>query len=426
MSQEQRRSRPDTPVILGDMVSAMLKKMEEIINIQDLLSKTQEETLRKQEELSNRKLELELRERRLALKEEEIRRSLGDNMPGFRGFERSDLSVDSFVPLPFTPGSPRAVSPRPISPAPAPRRRTLTPDFDSEGELRREIEDLWREIRNMKRIASFAPPSYLSNSSLELQEYIEHVPNFDGYNISVTQFSRACRRALDSLPAGYSLEVEASLTRLLLLKLSGHAYLVTESLKIDRVEHLIERLKDAFLPSRGPNYFRGQLFTEYMRPGERALDYFVRVRELTQLVLDETAKESGRLERGMEITIEREGLDAFIKGLPRDYKKALRFERYNNFNEVLICLFKIDKQIKEEDGKLGTSIIRSRVANVRPINNSINCNYCKRDGHLESNCWQKKGFPFPSKSEQRSPSKPGSPTKFRSPSKKKTPLATVN
>ncbi|KAI4485712.1 hypothetical protein M0802_012573 [Mischocyttarus mexicanus] len=64
MSQEQRRIRPDTPVIeeamiehtsrLSDMDSAMRKKMEEIMNIQDLLtiSKTQEETLKKQEELT--------------------------------------------------------------------------------------------------------------------------------------------------------------------------------------------------------------------------------------------------------------------------------------------------------------------------------------------------------------------------------------
>ncbi|KAI4476433.1 hypothetical protein M0804_013603 [Polistes exclamans] len=75
--------------------------------------------------------------------------------------------------------------------------------------------------------------------------------------------------------------METSLARLLIYKLSGHAYLVIEGLKISRVEHLIERLEDAFLPSRGSNYYRGQLATEFMRPSEHMLDYFGRVKEIT-------------------------------------------------------------------------------------------------------------------------------------------------
>ncbi|KAI4473415.1 hypothetical protein M0804_015366 [Polistes exclamans] len=103
----------------------------------------------------------------------------------------------------------------------------------------------------MKRIAPFAPFPGFSQSSSKLRELIEHVPKFDGQNISVTQFIWASRHKLKSLPAGFSTEMETSLARLLLSQLSDHAYLVIEGLKISRVEHLIERLKDAFLPSRG-------------------------------------------------------------------------------------------------------------------------------------------------------------------------------
>ncbi|KAI4476432.1 hypothetical protein M0804_013602 [Polistes exclamans] len=67
--------------------------------------KTQEETLKKQEELSKRELQLEYRERRLALKEDQIKKSLGDDISGFRGLKRSDPPVDSSVPLHFTPSS---------------------------------------------------------------------------------------------------------------------------------------------------------------------------------------------------------------------------------------------------------------------------------------------------------------------------------
>ncbi|KAI4474699.1 hypothetical protein M0804_014714, partial [Polistes exclamans] len=48
-------------------------------------------------------------------------------------------------------------------------------------------------------------------------------------------------------------------------------------------------------------------------------------------------------------------------------------------------------QIKEEDSKMGISIAENRVANIKPINKSINCSYCKKDGHLKDSCWQKKG-----------------------------------
>ncbi|KAI4476489.1 hypothetical protein M0804_013560 [Polistes exclamans] len=92
MSQEQRRNRPDTPINeeaiveqtprLSDIESVMRRRMEEM-NIQDILSKTQEETLKKKEEFSKLELELEYRKQRLALKKEEIRKSL-DDMSGFQ------------------------------------------------------------------------------------------------------------------------------------------------------------------------------------------------------------------------------------------------------------------------------------------------------------------------------------------------------
>ncbi|KAI4473513.1 hypothetical protein M0804_015308 [Polistes exclamans] len=409
MSQEQQRIRPDTPIsseavieqesMFGDMNSVLRKKMEEIYDIRDMLTKAQEENFKKQEELNRRELEMEKRERRLALQEEEMRKSLGTDFSGFRGFERTNPPVDSPVPLPITP-SPS----RPISLNTAPRRRTITPLSEEDSELKREIEDLRREIREMRTIAPFAPLPHLSQSSFKLRELIEQVPNFDGHNVPVTQFTRACRRALESLPANSSAEMETSLTRLLLSKLSGHAYLVIEGLRINKVECLIERLKDAFLPSRGSNYYRGQLATEFMRPGEHMLDYFSRIKELTQSILDETTESSVHVERRVELAIEREGLDALIRGLPRDYKTALKFEYFSNFDEILICLLKIDKQIKEEDSKMGilrtegqvkddkkgnvSPTFRNREANIRQIKESIVCEYCHKLGHKGDDCFR--------------------------------------
>ncbi|KAI4473414.1 hypothetical protein M0804_015365 [Polistes exclamans] len=68
---------------------------------------------------------------------------------------------------------------------------------------------------------------------------------------------------------------------------------------------------------------------------------------------------------------------------------------------------------------MSVSMVEDRVLNVKPIKKSINCGYCKKDGHSEDNCWQKKGFPFSSKPKLKPPSPHESPTKPKSPPKKK-------
>ncbi|KAI4476347.1 hypothetical protein M0804_013662 [Polistes exclamans] len=156
---------------------------------------------------------------------------------------------------------------------------------------------------------------------------------------------------------------------------------------------------------------------EFMRPGEHMLDYFSRIKELTQSTLDESTKSLVQVERRVELAIEREGLDALIRNLPRDYKTALKFEYYSNFDEILICLLKIDKQIKEEDSKMG--ILRTDgkvrddkkrnvsftfgnpVANIRQIKENVACEHCHKTGHKWDDCFretvcnycQKQGYP---------------------------------
>ncbi|KAI4476880.1 hypothetical protein M0804_013207 [Polistes exclamans] len=232
-----------------------------------------------------------------------------------------------------------------------------------------------------------------------------HKFKFDETNILDKEDNWACRRAFESLPVNFLTKVETSLTRLLLSKLSGNAYLVTERHRISKVGHLIERLKDAFPPSRRSNYYRGQLATELMRLGEHMLDYFSRVKELTQSVLDETTKNSVHVERRVELSVKKEGLDALVRGLPRDYKTALKFEYYSNFDEILFCLLQTNKQIWEEDSKMGilrtdrqikdgkkrnaSPTFGNSVANIRQIKENIVRENCHKPGHKESYCFGK-------------------------------------
>lgn len=159
-----------------------------------------------------------------------------------------------------------------------------------------------------------------------LNFHVETVPKFDGRDISVSQFATACKRAFDCLLAGYTVETETSLTRLLLFsKFNEHAYAVLENLKITKVERLIDDT------------------------------------DLIQSIIDEESKLIGRLERSVERKIEEEGLDVFVRGLPSDYRTALRFELYTDFNSALICLLRIDKQIKDDAKRTTSPTFRSRV-----------------------------------------------------------------
>ncbi|KAI4484444.1 hypothetical protein M0802_013042 [Mischocyttarus mexicanus] len=352
MTSEQKRVRPDTPLSLEDLASIekrfnekemiLNKKMDEIAQWQERLFRMQNEATKQQEELETLRREVELKERRI----EELRKSFGLDFSGFRGFQRAPTPADQFVTFSQTPN----IS-RPSSPQPSPRPHLNSTRIDVNTDLRAENQYLRRELESLRRTTQHTSPLPVPrtlHASIKLREIAEIVPKFDGSNISISQFARACRRALDSLPLDFTDETETSLTRLLITKLSGHAYLVVEGFKITKVETLIEKLKDAFAPSHSSNFYRGQLANEFKKSGEHVLDYFSRGREITQSIIDEESKIEGCLERRVERKIEEEGLDAFIRGLPKDYRTAMRFEGCTSFNTALMSLVTIDKQLKED------------------------------------------------------------------------------
>ncbi|KAI4479257.1 hypothetical protein M0802_014424 [Mischocyttarus mexicanus] len=132
--------------------SCYRKKVEEVIAIQEQLSKIQVESCRKQEELDKReeklkkqKREIEQDKRRIELKEQEIRRSVGADFGGFHGFERVQTPVGSHVTLSRTPDYSRPGSPQ------------AAPTLDSNEVLRAEIDQLKQTIDTMRRTAPFAP-----------------------------------------------------------------------------------------------------------------------------------------------------------------------------------------------------------------------------------------------------------------------------
>lgn len=109
--------------------------------------------------------------------------------------------------------------------------------------LRAEIDLLRREFRRGRTPAADSWRN-MSTSHIKLKEIVDTRPLFNGHNISVLQFTRACKRALEMLPAPLSPDSEANLVRLIKMKLQGHAYLVVKDETIVTVEKLERPFKN--------------------------------------------------------------------------------------------------------------------------------------------------------------------------------------
>lgn len=119
-------------------------------------------------------------------------------------------------------------------------------------------------------VSTFSPPTLdfgnQSYANVSLREALEIVPKFDGHNIPVLQFARACKRAKELTPFAN----EAHLVRLLRSKLTGHAYLAVEDEEHTSIDKLVDSLKRTFGPSRNSNYYRGQLSINFKKPTEHS------------------------------------------------------------------------------------------------------------------------------------------------------------
>lgn len=185
----------------------------------------------------------------------------------------------------------------------------------------------------------YSPPDYGHEYGLpriSFKEALESVPYFDGANISLTQFTRACRRARDIIPPSG----ERSLTRLLQNKLRGRAHLAVLDEPCDSVAQLIDILIGAFGVHKTIDQYRGELSTTFKKSNEHMIEYIGRIKEMRGQIIDAEQRRRGAL--SPEITREIDALTArsFCDGLPFEYSSLLKSEHYANpfeaFNYVKI------------------------------------------------------------------------------------------
>lgn len=246
-----------------------------------------------------------------------------------------------------------------------------------------------------------------------LRDALDLVPKYDGHNIPVWQFARACKRAKESVP----LLDEPQFVRMLRNKLSHHAYLAVEDEVHVTVDKFLDTLKKTFGPGRSSNYYRGQLSIAYKKPAEHILDYIGRIKDLRTAIIEGDQTNSNRPLTESELSsIDSFTLEAFYEGLPCEYRVELRAEGYNSLADACSKTIIIDKRLEREEARNRGA--RNLQSSATPANRILQrdslatsqspspsnihdqsgygngarkiCSYCHNFGHLISECRKRK------------------------------------
>lgn len=186
---------------------------------------------------------------------------------------------------------------------------------------------------------------------ISFRDATETVPTFDGYNLPLSQFVDACRRARDMIPVSS----EANLTRLLIGKLRNRAYQAVLGPPCHTVTQVIDALTSAFsIPMRGEQY-RGELSAVYMKSGEHILDYVGRVRELRMRIIDAERRQGGLPSPHFLSDLEGSAIRAFCWGLPSDYKHRMKPEEYKSSEDAFIAARNIAQEFELDKHRYGHS-----------------------------------------------------------------------
>lgn len=213
----------------------------------------------------------------------------------------------------------------------------------------------------------FSPPHYPSEATVipppkvSFREATESVPHFDGYNIPLARFTRACRRAREIIPPS----AERNLTKLLINKLDRRAYYAVEDEPCETVTQLIDLLTGAFGSSKTLDQYRGELSTVYLKPLEHIIDYISRVKDLRTNILDAERRMKGYLDTNFVAEIDGLTARSFCEGLPLEYRLQLKPNSYRLYSEAFSEAKAIAKRLELDDQRYGSRHQDSRHAEQR-------------------------------------------------------------
>lgn len=198
---------------------------------------------------------------------------------------------------------------------------------------------LRREVQYQRRCVSEKEASFL------LKQALAAIPMYDGQNIPVLQFSRACKKARDIIPD----HLEQMLTKLAITKLRGRASIAIEDAGCVTINSFCDRLKDVFSPQRTVDHYRGDLANIFMKPDEHMLDYISRVKDLRDAIID---CDRDNADYG---SINNLTANSFINGVIPQVRAELRNMRKQPLNAIYDAAIQSYKQLELDEVRYGKS-----------------------------------------------------------------------
>ena len=214
-------------------------------------------------------------------------------------------------------------------------------------------------------------PDHDPTPQITLKDAIETVPNFNGHNIPVVQFARACNRAKALVPP----QAEPQLARLLRNKLQDHACLAVEDRVFDSVNDLIKQLKRTFSPAKTSDHYRGELANIIKGNNEHILEYISRVKDLRFAILEEDREYYRDFSRNHPEDLDRLTLDSFVDGLPPHIRTRLFQHNFETLDEAFELAVLVDKKIERD---------RQRFSEQKAP--KLICQICNKTGHDALSC----------------------------------------
>lgn len=203
-------------------------------------------------------------------------------------------------------------------------RANVTTDFQHSEREPHSFEYQRDQVLHREHRRRESPQRTPEGPKVSFREVTESIPTFDGYNIPLSQFARACKRARDIVPPSS----EYHLTKILINKLRGRAYYAVEDEPCDTIIQLIDLLNGAFGSAKTIDQYRGELSACYLKPGEHILDFISRVKELRTAIMDAERRTRGILSPELARDIDELSARSFCDGLPLQYRLQMRAEHY--------------------------------------------------------------------------------------------------
>ncbi|KAI4476273.1 hypothetical protein M0804_013727 [Polistes exclamans] len=187
------------------------------------------------------------------------------------------------------------------------------------------------------------PPSSISNHSTlpqkfpihsfsKLSEYLETIPKFDGYNMSVHTFTKSCEQVTNKLQKYPAKEIINRLK----FRLSGYAYKLLDDIDFQTVDAFIKYINDFFLQLKRLKEYMEELGALRQRRNETVEQYACRTKELENVLIHSIKYSILNTSNYLIEETKKDILNRFLIGLNDVIRLRLQISECRDLDEAIL------------------------------------------------------------------------------------------